>query len=75
MEPVPPDPVSDAEPEPPPPLSGPAYRRFIVAMLVYAALAVLAAFRLEGRPRLVVWMFLGLFAIKTLLVVLQQRTD
>jgi hypothetical protein len=75
MDPLSPDPASGQEPDPPPPLSGPLHRRFIVAMLVYAALAVLAAFRLEGRPRLVVWMFLGLFAIKTLLVVLKQRAD
>jgi len=44
-------------------------------MSVYAALAVLAAYRLDGRPRLVVWLVLGLFAVRTLLAVLKQRID
>jgi hypothetical protein len=50
-------------------------RRFVIAMLVYAVLATAASFRLEGRPRLVVWLVLGLFAVRTLLVVLKQRID
>ncbi len=63
----------DAEPEPQP-IATPRYnRRFLLAMLTYAALAVLAAFRLDGRPRLVVWLCLGLFAFKTLLLVLKRR--
>ena len=49
-------------------------RRFIVAMFLYAVLAVAASFRLDGRPRLVVWLVLGLFAVRTLLAVLKQRT-
>lgn len=49
-------------------------RRFFAAMLTYAALAVLAAFRLDGRPRLIVWLCLGLFAFKTLLLVLKRNT-
>jgi hypothetical protein len=53
----------------------PRYRRAITALVVYAALAIVAAFRLDGRPRLVVWLFLGLFAVKTFLLVLKQRTD
>ncbi len=34
-------------------------RRLIVAMLAYAALGIAAYFRLDGRPRLVVWLVLG----------------
>ena len=49
-------------------------RRAIMAVTAYAALAVLAAARLDGKPRLVVWLFLGLFAVKTLLVVLKERS-
>ncbi len=49
-------------------------RRAIMALTAYAALAVLAAVRLDGRPRLVVWLFLGLFAVKTLLMVLKERS-
>jgi hypothetical protein len=50
-------------------------RRLIIAMLVYAGLAVLATVRLDGRLRLVVWLFLGLFALKSILLVLKQRAD
>jgi hypothetical protein len=49
--------------------------RFIVAMLVYAALAAAASVRLDGRPRLVVWLILGLYAVRTVLAVLKQRID
>jgi hypothetical protein len=51
------------------------YRKLIVALLAYAALAALATLRLDGRPRIVVWLFLGLFALKSVLVVLKQRAD
>jgi hypothetical protein len=44
-------------------------------MLAYAALAAVASFRLDGKPRLVVWLVLGLFAVRTVLVVLKQRID
>jgi hypothetical protein len=44
-------------------------------MLAYIALAVAASYRLDGRPRLVVLVVLGLFAVRTLLVVLKQRID
>jgi hypothetical protein len=44
-------------------------------MSAYAILAVLAGFTLEGRVRLGVWLILGLFAIKTLLVVLKRLQD
>jgi hypothetical protein len=50
-------------------------RRLVVAMLVYAALAAVASFRLDGKLRLVVWLVLGLFAVRTVLVVLKDRID
>lgn len=68
-----PDPISGPSLETTPPR--PDYRRLTFALLAYAALAVLASVRLDGKPRLVVWLFLGLFAIKSLLVVLKQRAD
>jgi hypothetical protein len=75
IEPLPPDPASESDSEPPRAESTSANRRFLIAMLVYAALAILATVRLDGRPRLVVWIFLGLFAVKTLLLVLKQRAS
>jgi hypothetical protein len=50
-------------------------RRFVVAMLAYAVLAAVASYRLDGRPRLVVWLILGLFVVRTVLLVLKQRVD
>ena len=50
-------------------------RRLVVAMLAYAALATAAFYRLDGRPRLVVWLVLGLFVVRTVLAVLKQRLD
>jgi len=50
-------------------------RRFAVAMLAYAALAGVASYRLDGRPRLVVLLVLGLFVVRTVLLVLKQRVD
>jgi hypothetical protein len=81
MEALPPDRISEPDriPEhdsnPAPAESRPTHRRFLIAMLVYAGLAILATVRLDGRPRLVVWIFLGLFAVKTLLLVLKQRAS
>jgi hypothetical protein len=49
--------------------------RLVVAMSAYAALAIAATFRLDGRPRLVVWLVLGLFAFRTLIAVLKQSVD
>jgi len=71
MHPTPEEPEPHAEPEP----SRPQYRRLALALLAYAVLAILAAVRLDGRPRLVVWLFLGLFAVKSFLVVLKQRAS
>jgi hypothetical protein len=50
-------------------------RRFVVAMSAYAALAAAAFFRLDGKPRIVVLLVLGLFAVRTWLVVLKLRVD
>jgi len=50
-------------------------QKFIAAMSVYAGLAVLAGFTLDGDIRLGVWIFLGLFAFKTWLVVLKRQGD
>ena len=44
-------------------------------MSAYAVLAVLAGFTLDGKFRIGVWIFLGLFAFKTWLVVLKRRSD
>lgn len=49
--------------------------KFIAAMGAYAALAILAGFTLEGKIRLATWICLGLFALKTWLVVLKRRED
>jgi hypothetical protein len=38
---------------------------FRAAMLTYAALALIAGFALDGKFRLVVWIFLGGLAVKT----------
>lgn len=38
---------------------------FAAAMLTYAALALVATFSLDGKVRLVVWIFLGGLAVKT----------
>ncbi len=44
-------------------------------MLAYAAIAIAGTVRLDGRPRLVVWLVLGLYAVRTVLAVLKQRVD
>jgi hypothetical protein len=50
-------------------------RRFIGAMLCFVGLAILATFTLDGLIRTATWTFLGLFAIKTILVALRQSMD
>ena len=42
-------------------------RRFLWAMASYAALAVMAAFTLDGKFRIGVWIFLAGLAAKTLI--------
>ena len=49
--------------------------KFVAAMSVYAFLAILAGFTLDGRIRLAVWIFLGGIAIKTVLEVVKRRLD
>jgi len=48
-------------------------RRFVYAMLTYAALAILAAFTLNGIIRIATLVLLGGFALKTYLTVLKDR--
>jgi hypothetical protein len=43
------------------------FRRFLWAMGTYAVLALLAAFTLDGKMRIAVWIFLGGLALKTLI--------
>ncbi len=42
-------------------------RKFAIAMSCYAAMAILAAFLLEGIVRNALWIFLGGLAVKTLI--------
>jgi hypothetical protein len=39
--------------------------RFLLAMASYGVLALLAGFTLDRTLRIVVWLFLALFAVKT----------
>jgi len=48
-------------------------RRFLYAMLVYAVLAILATFTLDGLIRIATWVLLGGFALKTYLAELKDR--
>ena len=48
-------------------------RRFLYAMLIYAVLAILATFTLDGLIRIATWVLLGGFALKTYLAVLRDR--
>ena len=50
-------------------------RKFALAAAIYAALAILAFFTLDGKIRIATWLFIGAFAFKTWLVVLKQRQD
>jgi hypothetical protein len=43
------------------------FTRFLWAMGTYAVLALLAAFTLDGKMRIAVWIFLGGLALKTLI--------
>ena len=47
--------------------------QFAVALAVFAGLAFLAYFTLDGKILLATWIFLGAFALKSWLVVLKQR--
>jgi hypothetical protein len=48
-------------------------RKLRVTLTIYAGLAILAFFTLDGKIRLATWIFLGAFALKTWLVVLKER--
>ena len=48
-------------------------RRFLYALLTYAALAILAFFTLDGLVRIATLVLLGGFALKTYLAVLKDR--
>jgi hypothetical protein len=45
---------------------------FLAAMICYAAIALLAGFTLDGKFRLVVWIFLAGLAIRTYLASLRE---
>ena len=49
------------------------HRKLTVTLAIFAGLAVLAYFTLDGKIRVATWIFLGAFALKTWLVVLKQR--
>ena len=44
-------------------------------MVSYAVLAFLAGFTLTGAIRIITWIILGAFALRTWLVVLKRRED
>lgn len=50
-------------------------RKFIVVMLTFAVLLGLAIFTLDGPIRLATLLILGLFVVKTILVVVRRRLD
>ena len=41
--------------------------RLIAAMSAYAVIALLATFTLDGKFRLVIWILMAMFAVKTLI--------
>jgi hypothetical protein len=49
--------------------------RLLVAMAAYAVLALLTALTLTGTFRIVVWVVLALFAVKTWIASKIQNTD
>lgn len=49
--------------------------RFLLALVCYAALALLAAVTIDGPFRLAVWIFLGGLAVKTWLVTLREKQE
>jgi hypothetical protein len=62
--------IPDNDPElDPAPQKG---RRFYTALACYGAIAVLAALTLDGKFRLVVWIFMAGLALKTYIATLKQ---
>jgi hypothetical protein len=59
----------DDQPEPNGPKKGP---KFYTALACYAVIALAAAFTLDGRFRLVVWIFLAGLAARTYLHTLRK---
>jgi hypothetical protein len=49
--------------------------KFVIALVIYLVLGLLAIFTLEGKIRTATLIFLGGFAIKMCLVVLKRRMD
>jgi hypothetical protein len=47
-------------------------RKFYLALACYAAIAILAAFTLDGKFRLVVWIFMGWLAFRSYLETLKR---
>ncbi|HLG95572.1 MAG TPA: hypothetical protein VKX49_04590 [Bryobacteraceae bacterium] len=47
-------------------------RKFYIALVCYAGIAALAAFTLDGKFRLAVWVFLGYLAFRTYLHTMQK---
>jgi hypothetical protein len=56
----------------PEPDAGKAASRFYTALACYAAIALLAGFTLDGKFRLVVWIFLAGLAARTYLHTLRK---
>lgn len=59
---------SDPEPDPGPQRG----RKFYLALVCYAAIALLATLTLDGKFLWVVWIFLGGLALKTYIATLRQ---
>jgi hypothetical protein len=49
--------------------------RFSIAIGIYVILAVLAGVTLDGKIRLATWLFLALFALKTVFAMLRKRQE
>ena len=56
-----------------PPAAALMNRKFTVTLAIFAGLAILAYFTLDGNILLATWIFLGAFALKAWLVVLKER--
>jgi hypothetical protein len=51
------------------------HQRFYMAMGMYAVLAILAGFTLDGKVRLAVWVFLAGLALRTLIAMKRHEGD
>jgi hypothetical protein len=50
-------------------------KRFYAAMAAYAVIAIFAAFTLEGKMRLAVWIFIAGLALRTLIAYKAHEED